>query len=433
MRYVLAILAVALSAVLSSAQTRPIVSESQCPDGICQPKQPSWQPPPAKSNVPKAFVDASVQIVVQQGGKQWMGSGTIFEVRDGIAYIVTCKHVCPSPSGTITVILPSGPRYSARWLAVDNVADLAVIYIKADGCPPPVRISPVPPSVNVIIYQVGYPLGKGPVQRVGKARGYSGVAGKAKVYNVQLQSQQGDSGSGIFTDSLVAVLWGGNDFGNAVCSGWEDVKRFTDQCLPRPGNPVQPGAPSPVDTPNENLAKSIRDLQGNHDKMLDAIKLIMARIADIESRPPVPGPMGPSGPIGDTGPAGANGNHGTDGKPGSDAPSQQSLVVGAGATGLLGVLLAIFAIYKKARPIIQIVKPIAEDIIARRNPTVIPGPSPPQVPEIQQQYQRVEVPSQMDEARREALTLFKRQFPKSDAPEIIEQWAKMIFEGKKPI
>jgi hypothetical protein len=70
----------------------------------------------------------------------------------------------------------------------------------------------------------------------------------------------------------------------------------------------------------ESLALSVKGLLEPIVAALEmeraTVAALVARVAELEARAPVPGPMGPAGPAGAEGPAGAAGLAGKDGAPG---------------------------------------------------------------------------------------------------------------------
>jgi Trypsin-like peptidase domain len=311
----------------------------QCPGGVCGPRPPtviigrppeaqppSYQPSyPSTPAVPQQIVAASVRITVAGPQGRWGGSGVCFasDPAKGVAWVVTNRHVCPAPGATITVYWPGGQSAYASWIAADSKADLAVIAVKADASTPAIPLSASAAQNGEPVWQVGYPGGHGPTQRMGQTVGYSGYtthsfrpfwgyseyAEKCPVYLVRVDSDMGDSGSGIFRQSdggLTAILWGGRKGDpNAACVGYEDVRRFTTYCLNL--NLGSPAASSPANTLAGQVAK-IGAMTSQNTADINALK---GEIAALKGTPGPPGPQGP---------AGTPGNHGQPGSPGKDAP-----------------------------------------------------------------------------------------------------------------
>lgn len=338
------------------------LSPYQCQGGICPPspiyRPPQYQPQqPAtqqQASVPKHLVLASCRIYLdggrdpqnQHARKAWMGSGTLIHVENGLGFIVTCKHVVPCNADNrndvfdgktpklIRCEFPTedrqGSNFDAVCIGVDDVADLAFLAVRADGLPAPIPLADGQ-STPSALWQVGYPRGDGPRQRVGLWRGLNGTSGRAKIYAAQLRCINGDSGSGVFdqsTGSLCGVLWGGNqvpqgqESSTSMLTGIEDIRRFTEKCLLVQGiNPKSPSKPAPGTTPtappaaNPTIPPTTPGISAADAVTIKAsIATLESKLAALESRPSLPGPSGPAGP---QGPAGKDGRDGADGKNGA--------------------------------------------------------------------------------------------------------------------
>ena len=237
-----------------------------CPGGICPPpgggvgQPPSYPQQQMPANVPQEIVNASVQIKYSSNNsKRWMGSGTVYAISSNVAYVVTNKHVCPEAGQSIQVFTSDQRAYSATFVAADQSSDLAVVIISSSGISNYVPVQTSPPQTSgEKVWQVGYPLGRGPNKRQGTTRGLDGFSmvdsWHQQVFSIYMSCQQGDSGSGIFsqnTKQLIAVLWGG-DMRSVTCSvPWVDVSRFTQACFKQqPMAPRQPQQPTqPIQVP----------------------------------------------------------------------------------------------------------------------------------------------------------------------------------------
>lgn len=170
---------------------------------------------------------ASVRVQHDRGGATGNGSGTIVAVEDGVALVVTNRHVAPDPGQGILVWWPSGYRGYARWLGVDDAADLCALAVTAPAdcvaCP----LAEAPPAPGQILTLAGWQGGPRPVPRSGAYLGVGGFLPGDTVHHVAAPSLPGDSGSGAVTASgeLVAVVWGGRD-GVARCVGRGALLRF---------------------------------------------------------------------------------------------------------------------------------------------------------------------------------------------------------------
>jgi hypothetical protein len=288
-------------------------------------------------------VAASVKVGYRVTGKSWSGSGVVFASSPAGSYIVTNKHVVPR-AGLVEITFPGGRHLPARFVAADSKADLACVAIA--GTAPAVQLADAVPRAGAPVWQVGYPMGRGPVSRAGRVVGFSGwTETGADVFGLELLSGPGTSGSGVFTrpeGRLCALVWGGNvEMARTVCVGLDDLRRFTAQCL-RPRVPllpirrppvviVTPGAPVPVPPPAPaapveppvvappppppppapsaptvppDYGKEIRDSLDRVIKGVEGLKPppgVQAPVPlplPLKPAPPVPGPQGPVGPAG---------------------------------------------------------------------------------------------------------------------------------------
>lgn len=177
---------------------------------------------------------ASVRVEHHAGFSVGVGTGTVVAVEDGVALIVTNRHVCPSPAAVV-VVWPDGHRAFARWLGVDAQADLCALEAVAPkDCPacPPAASEPRPGEA-VAFY--GYRGGFRPLKRLGAFLGFGGFAGSDPVYMVGVPSAPGDSGAGLVNEKgeLVGVVWGVDARGRANHVGRAAVVRFLRR-LPLP-------------------------------------------------------------------------------------------------------------------------------------------------------------------------------------------------------
>ncbi len=111
---------------------------------------------------------AWITVTMQDGGA-W-GSGWIAERHGNEAYVITNSHVvgmkevaAPPPEKIVITLdagLPTQREYDAKLLALDREEDLAVLRIKGQDLPPPLKIAP---SYDLLESQrlltMGFPLG----------------------------------------------------------------------------------------------------------------------------------------------------------------------------------------------------------------------------------------------------------------------------------
>ncbi|MFC4601377.1 S1C family serine protease [Cohnella hongkongensis] len=90
-----------------------------------------------------------------------MGSGVIFQKKDGKAYIFTNAHVVQD-AGEVRAVLVSGEQKKAKIVGQDVVTDLAVLEVSADGIDSVVELGRSEQlRVGEMVIAVGNPLGFG--------------------------------------------------------------------------------------------------------------------------------------------------------------------------------------------------------------------------------------------------------------------------------
>lgn len=180
---------------------------------------------------------ASVRVQHDRGGATGNGSGTVAAVEGGVALVLTNKHVCPDPGQSILVWWPDGYRGYAKWLGVDDAADLCALAVAApEGCAA-CPVAEAEPAVGEAMAFHGWQSGPRPVARTGAYLGVGGYAEGVPVHHVGAPSLPGDSGGGVTArGELVAVVWGGRD-GVARCVGRGALLRFLRRPLLLPRFP----------------------------------------------------------------------------------------------------------------------------------------------------------------------------------------------------
>ena len=169
-----------------------------------------WSWPPSSESQGHQPHPAVVRVIVDEPEGISHGSGTLVDVRDQLAIVVTNWHVVRDASGAINVIFPDGFRSAARVLSVDRDWDLAALLIWRP------RVAPVPlagraPRPGDPLVIAGY--GPGPYRAVsGRCTQYVAPSERHPFEMVELSAmaRQGDSGGPIFNDSgeLAGVLFG---------------------------------------------------------------------------------------------------------------------------------------------------------------------------------------------------------------------------------
>jgi hypothetical protein len=296
MKHVCVVLTLLLAALPGAAQ---------CPGGVC-PSPPYWVPVPGPGprpqvQPPATLAAASVKVLCSAGGESWAGSGVLFKVEDGKAFILTNRHVVSSERVRVRICLV-GQRepVPARFLGAAADADLACVAIAAPPLLVAVPLADSSDTQGENVWQVGYPhAGPQHAQFFAFAGGYvGGLRFSAPI-------QQGESGSGIFRrGKLIALCWGSAE-GQTFAVPVEQIHVFlrgifvrrpvVNINVPAPAPaPAIPAAPEPPSSP-----------------------------ATPPQAPGMPGPAGPKGPPGQQGPAGPVGPAGPPGPAGKSADPAQ--------------------------------------------------------------------------------------------------------------
>ena len=286
-------------------------------------------------------MDASVLVTRQNSS----GSGTVFHVdaARGLGFVVTNHHVVPV-RGEIVATFPSHEHFAGVLVATDAKTDVSIFAIRASASTPFVPLAEASPSQGAQVWQVGYPHGRGPVQRSGRSRGVVGRRSfqrltdgisemRAEVLGLELTIQPGDSGSGVFDaqGKLCGMCWGGGGPYSAAVQVediWDLIEETSCIGLRRPGRrqPVQPQRPSPMPVPRDPppipQPEVPRMPPADYSKEIQGLVVAVADLKkSIETLKLAPGPQGPPGPDGRAGEPGAQGPPGPKGLPGPQGPA----------------------------------------------------------------------------------------------------------------
>lgn len=328
----------------------------QCPGGVC--------PVPGGVNRPRPAAPAKGSIeecVCQVFASRGAGSGVCVWAKDGLAIVLTAKHVySQSPrdppsswrSGPTRLVFPDGRSYRTSETLDHPTADLVGVLIRYQGeAPAATGVATEEPARSAKVWKVGYPAlsnGTAPQDvRTGVAVGPAGGELKCRVL-----LRSGDSGGGTFTADgrLVAIMTntkGGDSteaYGVAtrICYDHAYLTCFrrwqigggarpaprspaptqpprTEEAITPPAGvtPIVPAQPPPTASPD---AAALSQLIAMQQQIID-------RLGRLEARPGTPGPKGPAGEKGEpgergpAGPAGERGAQGSAGQPGPAGPS----------------------------------------------------------------------------------------------------------------
>lgn len=256
-----------------------------CPPGGC-PLPPGQQPTTARK-----IMAASVRLTVDNRG----GSGTVIHAEARRCWIVTNRHVAMRV-GPALVEWSNGARAGARVVHVDRASDLALLIADVAGPVAAVPIATEPPRAGQVVWQCGYPRGRGPRLATGEFTGqqsrdtYGGPS-----WEFRLGSDSGDSGSGIFNEEgqLIAVLWGGSISPTGIASlpgmsygvALPAVQQLlSQQCDWWPGRGKSPSAPASPPADSSALWAKILELAAEIEKLKTRPDVDQSRLKALEDR-----------------------------------------------------------------------------------------------------------------------------------------------------
>jgi putative serine protease PepD len=196
--------------------------------------------------VAKALLPTVVQIEVDQGGQQGLGSGFVY---DKNGYILTAAHVVAN-ADQATVRLSDGSRLRGQVLGTDDVNDVAVVKVDRDNLKAAPLAIGVPLQVGQLAVAIGSPFGLDDTVTAGVVSATNRVlqgAGR-EVIQTDAPINRGNSG-GLLADREGRVIGindaieaGGNGGGN-VGIGFAipiDVAAKSAEAIVQ-GKPVQTG------------------------------------------------------------------------------------------------------------------------------------------------------------------------------------------------
>jgi len=267
-------------------------------------------------------------------GPSGRGSGTVVEIRDGWAMVLTCRHLFSANGGH------SGPIIGGRVFVTEYKSSEAIEGVVVGTAEPAIDLAAVAYPVTArttatplaststpagsMVTQFGYPGNRtpadGPNMRTGQFKG----ASSSRMLVFSFAPQGGDSGSGVFREdgTLLAVvsMRVGNP-GREWCEGHgagEIANFYSTVCLPwfkkrhsppaRPAPKPEPGRPAPPADPSPPVLPPQQGV--DLGPVLEALAALSKEIKAVRDRPLIPGPQGEPGPAGKDGPPGPPGKDG---------------------------------------------------------------------------------------------------------------------------
>ena len=183
-----------------------------------------------------------------------MGSGVLYKIGNGVAWVVTNNHVVKDARGPTTVVFSNGKSYGATIGGRDPQSDLAWLKIFDPGVQPMV-LAETEPNMNEQLWIAGLgPNGRFVYQTGRLSRYVSTVRDTANMMEISgCQARQGDSGGPIINaqGKLVGVL---NSAGRGFTVGCRlgPLRRFLGLVLgrtPPQGSPITIGNPPQTQPP----------------------------------------------------------------------------------------------------------------------------------------------------------------------------------------
>ena len=160
---------------------------------------------PRSSEINDAAIAASVRLRVADDGGESFGTGTIVDVHDRDALILTCGHIFRDSDGKGAIRVEflgphAGTAVSGQLLRFDLDRDLALVAIRIDLPIRPMRVAPPDARVRVgqSMFSVGCNSGEDPTVMVGELKAINKYQGPNNLV-VSGQPVLGRSGGGLFT------------------------------------------------------------------------------------------------------------------------------------------------------------------------------------------------------------------------------------------
>ena len=306
------------------------IEAQECPPGMICPVpiyggRPSLISPVRPQQPRQVGNPAIVRVVCQYGGTANWGSGTIYERRDGVAYVVTCWHILKDSGGKGQVFVEAaGQRWAAIVAQQDQLWDVVALKIKDPGIKP-IPLADAAPARGATIWIAG--LGSGVYRHArGQLTAFPGPtpSGPFDLMEVSTQARQGDSGGPFLgpRGRIVGVI-GASHRGITVGCGFPRLRRILRTLLPpypnRPGIVLpKPRQVTPME-PKQQTPPVAPAMTALLARVAELEKQVRALQEQVEAGVAEKGPPGEQGPIGKDGPRGPPGEVGATGTPGKDA------------------------------------------------------------------------------------------------------------------
>jgi len=321
--------------VVLSLLLLPPIARGQCfPTGQCPVPTQGWRPQliaPVRAAPVQTQNPAIVRIGCQYGSTTDLGSGTIVDRRDGVAYVLTAWHTFRDSGGRGRAFVWAGGReYNATLVHADKLWDVALLKIADPGIRP-LPLSDATPTRGQQIWIAGFGSGRYR-HAAGQLAGFAAPDRDGSAFELMTVStgaREGDSGGPMIgvrggVVGVISATTGRSTYGCCL----PRLRRILRAVLPpypnRPGiilpkprqvvvMPEKPQAPPaatvlpPVAPANAAILKRLADLEREVQTLREQVEVCTGRQGPA-------GPAGPAGPRGPPGPPGPPGKHGRDGK-----------------------------------------------------------------------------------------------------------------------
>ncbi len=310
--------------------TRPSLITPVRPQQFQRPQQPRQVGNPAIVRVGREYREIDTYSLKGRLFVTDYGSGTIYDRRDGVAYVVTCWHgFQDSGSKGQIFVEAAGQRWDAIVVTADELWDVVALKIRDPGIKP-LPLADIAPVRGDPIWIAGF--GSGAYRH---ARGQltqfpaPTPAGPFELMEVSTQARQGDSGGPMIgpRGRIVGVISGSHERKGGITVGCclPRLRRILRTLLPpypnRPGIVLpKPRQVTPMEPKQQTppVAPACTALLARVAELEKLVKALQEQVAACVAEK---GPSGEQGPIGKDGPRGPPGEVGPTGPIGKDAPT----------------------------------------------------------------------------------------------------------------